>query len=139
MLMALHCTCSVKYPPFLISLPLNWLQLDHWCCWQQRPQSLFDVGYSVPFILLYLQSAAYHASASFLPPPSLFIFLFETLSLHVLVPIAHHRRKFYYWIISCCLILPATFTPHLVLMVGDVMRLIVESIFLQCLLALSLS
>ena len=45
------------------------------------------ISCSVCFMLLYSQSAAYHASASFLPPPSLlslFIFLFATHSLHVL-------------------------------------------------------
>ena len=95
--------------------------------------SLHDVDCSVLFFLVYSQGAAYHGSASFLPPPSLFslfIFWFATLSLHVVIP-PTYKKIFCYWIISCCPTLSESFTSHLVHMVGDVMWLIVESNFLH--------
>ncbi len=103
---ALHCTYSMrnKFPPTsfpYFSFTSTWigLQLDHWFFGGiifPNNISLHDVGFSVCFILLYAQSAAYYASESFLPPPSfssLFIFLcFTTLSLHVLIPPSQNLR-----------------------------------------------
>jgi hypothetical protein len=61
------------------------------------------VGCSVIFILLYLQSAAYHP----------FLLCLQQLppSIHALAPL--HKKKIYYWIISCSLIF--THLSHLIL------------------------
>ena len=89
---ALHLF-NEEISPLLISLPLNcftiWLLVLIVLVASFPSLSLFDVDCTVHFFLLYSQSAAYHDSASFLPPPSwfsLFIFLFATLSfLHFLI------------------------------------------------------
>ncbi len=135
---ALRCTCSRrKISTFLF--PSLWicLQPDHWCCWWHLLQylSLHDIGCSVCFILLI------HKVLLIMHPPSvfsLFIFLVHNSFPSCYLPPAP-QRKSEYWIISCCQILLPSFTSHIMLMVGHLMWLIVQSIFLHFLFPLSLS
>ncbi len=146
---ALCCTCSMRnkfstfsFPSFSFASPWLGLQLDHWCCWWQFPISL-----SMMLVLVYfLPSCSIHKELLLMPPchfstPSLFVFTlfiflwFTALSLYN--PVPPSQKKI--WLLDH--ILPASFTSHLVLMVGDVSCgwLLNHFFSSHCLFSLSLS
>ena len=102
--------------------------------------SLHDVDCSVLFFLVFTKCCLSWLSIIF--TSSILI-----LSIYFLVcnsfPSCCHppnsEENLWLLIISCCPILPASFTCYHVLMVGDVIWMIVESNFLHCLFPLSLS
>ena len=140
---ALRCTCSMrnKFPPFsfpssfflLICLPLTWFTT-----WSLVSLVAFSSLSMMLVIVLVLSSCSIHKMLLLLPSCHFFNSSVLILCVNFLVahnsfpsfshpPISEENRT----IGSSAPIFPASFTSHLMLMVGDVMWLIVESFFLH--------
>ena len=100
------------------------------------------ISLSMVLVVLYILFYSIHKVLLIMSPHHFYLLLILSYCLQLfpfmfLTPLL--KRKSDYLIISCCQIFSSSFTSHLLLMAGDVMWLIVESIFLDCLFTLSFS